>query len=172
MDSQKNWLAVYTKPQREIYAEWNLHRRGMNTFFPKLLLPKTSKRKEKVLPLFPNYIFVQCALSAQGCSTVVWCPGVSRLVSFNGTPAIIDDLTIGLLKNRANADGLIVARCGVQTGQEVSINGGAFIGLLGIIQRPPNARGRVRVLLQLLNRQTSVDVPVEFIKARWLAQQV
>jgi transcription antitermination factor NusG len=169
MDSKTHWVAVYTKPQKEIYAEWNLRLRGMNTFFPKLLLPKTSKRKERVVPLFPNYLFVQCAASSRECSGVVWCPGVSRVVSFNGTPAIIDDLTILVLRNQASADGLIVARSSVQAGQKVSINGGALSGLLGIIERPPNAQGRVRVLLQLLNRQTSVDVPVEFIEASWVA---
>jgi transcription antitermination factor NusG len=32
--------------------------------------------------------------------------------------------------------------------QEVSINGGPFDGLTGIIEEPPNAKGRVRVLLE------------------------
>jgi hypothetical protein len=41
---------------------------------------------------------------------------------------------------------------------------------MGIIQEPPNARGRVKVLLQLLNRETKVDVPVKFVRASWVPQ--
>ena len=50
------------------------------------------------------------------------------------------------------------------------IAGGPFDGLAGIIQEPPNARGRVKVLVELLNRQTNVDVPVQFINASWVTQ--
>ena len=71
---------------------------------------------------------------------------------------------------QTGADEVIASRCNVEVGQEVSIDGGPFDGLVGIIQQPPNARGRVKVLLQLLNRDTNVDVPVEFIKASWVTQ--
>ncbi len=84
-ESEKHWFAVYTKPQKEEYAELNLRLRGIDTFFPKLY-------------------------------------------------------------------------------------GGPFDGLVGIIKEPPNARGRVKVLLQLLNRETNVDVPVQFISATWVTQ--
>jgi transcription antitermination factor NusG len=70
----------------------------------------------------------------------------------------------------AAVDGVIAARCNVDVGQKVSITGGPFDGLVGIIQEPPSARGRVKVLLQLLNRETKVDVPVRFINANWVTQ--
>jgi transcriptional antiterminator RfaH len=100
----------------------------------------------------------------------VWCPGVKRLLSFNGTPAVVDDSIVELLMGLTGTDGVIAARCNVEVGQRVSIEGGPFDGLLGIIQEPPNAKGRVKVLLQLLNRETNVDVPVKFIKASWVTQ--
>ena len=68
------------------------------------------------------------------------------------------------------ANGVIPSRCNVEVGQKVSIEGGPFSGLVGIIQQPPNARGRVKVLLQLLNRETNVDVPVQLISASWVTQ--
>ena len=45
----------------------------------------------------------------------------------------------------------------------VEITSGPFAGLAGIIQEPPDARGRVTVLMDLLNRQVPVEVPVEFV---------
>jgi transcriptional antiterminator RfaH len=169
MDSQKNWLAVYTKPQREIFAQTNLRLRGIETFFPKLALPRTAKRTMRVVALFPSYLFAHCEIG-RDLSSVVWCPGVRRVVSFNGSPAVVDDATVEFLMSQTGADGVIASRCNVEVGQHVSIRGGAFNGLIGIIHQPPSARGRVKVLLQILNRQTHVDVPVEFIKASWIVE--
>ena len=67
------------------------------------------------------------------------------------------------------SDGLIAARCNVKIGQQVSIVGGPFAGLNAIVQEPPNAKGRVKVLLELLNRPTKIDIPIESIKVGWIA---
>jgi transcriptional antiterminator RfaH len=165
----KQWCAVYTKPQREEFAEANLRRRGIETFFPQLSLPKSTKRKKRIVALFPNYLFVFVDFIADQYTSIIWCPGVKRIVSFNGTPAIVDESIIAFLMAQMGADGVISARCNVHIGQQVAIDGGPFDGLVGIIQEPPNARGRVKILLELLNRPTRVDVPVQFIKASWVA---
>jgi transcriptional antiterminator RfaH len=169
-ESEPFWFAVYTKPQKEEYAELNLRLRGVDTFFPKLFLPKSAKRKKQVVALFPNYLFARCEVISEEYGSIVWCPGVKRLVSFNGIPAIIDDSIMEFLMAQTGADGVIAARCNVEVGQKVSIAGGPFDGLVGIIKEPPNAKGRVKVLLQLLNRETNVDVPVQFISASWVTQ--
>jgi transcriptional antiterminator RfaH len=165
----KQWCAVYTKPQREEFAEMNLRLRRVDTFFPKLFLPKSAKRKKQIVALFPNYLFVRLdVFSGEYCS-IIWCPGVNRIVSFNGTPAIVDESIIAFLMGQVGADGVIAARCNIRVGDHAAIVGGPFDGLAGIIQEPPNARGRVKILLQLLNRPTNVDVPVQFIRANWVA---
>jgi transcription elongation factor/antiterminator RfaH len=165
----KHWCAVYTKPQREEFAEVNLHLRGVETFFPKLSLPKSAKRKKPIVPLFPSYLFVCIDIISFEYASVIWCPGVKRMITFNGTPAIVEESIIAFLMGQAGADGVIAARCNVTVGQQVAINGGPFDGLVGIIQEPPNARGRVKILLELLSRPTKVDVPVQFIQANWVA---
>ena len=169
-EPERHWFAVYTKPQKEAYAELNLRLRGIETFFPKLFLPNTEKRKKQIVALFPHYLFVRCKIISGEYGSIVWCPGVKRLVNFNGTPAIIDDSIVDFLMSQTGSDGVIAARCNVEVGQTVSIAGGPFDGLVGIIQEPPNAKGRLKVLLQLLNRQTNVDIPVQSIKAGWVAQ--
>jgi transcriptional antiterminator RfaH len=165
----KHWCVVYTKPQKEEFAEVNLRLRRIDTFFPKLFLPKSAKRKKQIVPLFPNYLFVCVDVVSEEYASIIWCPGVKRMVSFNGTPAIVEESIMAFLMGQAGADGVISARCDVSIGQQVAIEGGPFDGLVGIIQEPPNARGRVKILLQLLNRSTKVDVPVQFIKAKWVA---
>ena len=93
------------------------------------------------------------------------------MVTFNGTPAIVDESIIAFLMTQAGADGVISARCNIRIGQQVAVDGGPFDGLVGIIQEPPNAKGRVKILLELLNRPTKVEVPVQFIKASWVTSK-
>ena len=170
MQRNTHWCVVYTKAQKEDLAEISLRQRGFETFFPKLLLPRSAKRKHHIVSMFPNYIFLRLGALTEDYSPVIWCPGIKRLVTFDGVPATIEDSIMAFLVDQAGQDGLISARCNVQVGQQVAIDGGPFDGLVGIIQEPPNARGRVKVLLQLLNRDTKVDVPVQFINASWVTR--
>ena len=166
---ERHWYVVYTKPQKEDYAELNLRLRGVETFFPKLSLPKPARRKRQIVSLFPNYLFVRFQSFEDEYYSVTCCPGVKRLVSFDSVPAAIDDSIVSILRCQMGSDGLIAARCNVKIGQQVSIVGGPFAGLNAIVQEPPNAKGRVKVLLELLNRPTKIDIPIESIKVGWIA---
>jgi transcription antitermination factor NusG len=46
----------------------------------------------------------------------------------------------------------------------VRITQGPLEGLVGIIESPCSGRGRVRVLMELLRRQTRVEVPQQIIE--------
>jgi len=147
----------------------NLRQRGIPTFLPKLFLPRAAARKKQIVSLFPSYLFVHLNLLSEEHASVGWCPGVKRLLAFEGTPAIVDDSLIQFLMTQADPGGVISSRCNVSVGQQVAIEGGPFDGLVGIIQEPPDARGRVKVLLELLQRPMKVDLPIQFIKASWVA---
>jgi transcriptional antiterminator RfaH len=162
-----HWCVVYTKPQRENLAEMSLQQRGFETFFPKLLLPNSAKRTRRIVAMFPNYVFIRLNDQSYDYSRVNWCPGIKRLVSFDGIPAIIANSTIAFLMDQVGSNGLISACCKVDIGQQVTIDGGPFNGFVGIIQAPPNAKGRIKVLLQLLSRLANVDVPLRFVNVSW-----
>jgi transcriptional antiterminator RfaH len=166
--SPRKWYAVYTKPQKEDYAQLHLQSKGLETYCPRLWLPEASKKRKRKIPLFPNYLFVRFYLLSDEYNYAAWSPGVRRIVSFNGVPATIDDGIISFLMQQANATGLIVARSNLTAGQEVRLTGGPFDGLAGIIQEPPNARGRIKMLLKLLSRTTKVEVPIRFVKGEWV----
>lgn len=163
----RQWYVVYSKPQKEDCAQFHLQRKGLEVFFPRLLLPDTLRKRRQVVPLFPNYLFVRLQVPEE-YHYALWSPGVKSLVSFNGTPAAIDEEIVGFLKQRATPEGLLTGRSNLTVGQEVRITGGPFDGLAGIIQDPPNAKGRVAVLMTLLNRQVKVDVPVRFVEGGWV----
>jgi len=168
LEVQRQWYVVYAKPNREEYAQYQLQRKGIQVFFPRLRLPVASARQRQIIPLFPSYLFVQLSIPTEHAA-VVWCPGVRCLVSFNGTPAPLDEEVVAFLKSQTTDDGIIGAHSNLAVGQEVFITDGPLEGLKGIIQHPPDAKGRVRVLMKLLNRDLSVTVPIVHVQSDWVA---
>jgi transcriptional antiterminator NusG len=112
-------------------------------------------------------LFVRIDLSEE-YYYVLWSPGVKRFIGFNGSPTPLDDDIVDFLMQQASDEGIIPARSNLKVGQKVQISGGPFDGLVGIIEEPPNAKGRVKVLLNLLSRQVKAEVPVEFVRSGWV----
>jgi transcription elongation factor/antiterminator RfaH len=165
---EKEWFVVFSKPHREELAQFHLRLKGLETFFPRLLLPKFSYRSKRIVPLFPNYLFVHVNL-ATDYERVRWAPGVKSFVNFGSSPVPLHDEIAQNLMRQADPDGIIPAQSDLKIGQEVQIRGGPFAGVLGVIQRTPDAKGRVRLLMKLLSRRISVEVPVHLIAGGWVA---
>jgi transcriptional antiterminator RfaH len=164
------WFVVYCKPRKEDFTRLQLAVRGLEVFYPKLRLPEYLEQRRRIVPLFPSYLFVRLD-PLRDFYTVLWAPGVSRFVSgrAQGEPTPVADDVVEFLKRQADQDGILAARADLRAGQHVEITSGPFDGLVGIIQRPPNAKGRVRVLMQLLNhRPVQVDVPAQFVRTAWV----
>jgi transcriptional antiterminator RfaH len=167
-DIQRDWYVVYSKPHKEEHAQFHLRMKGLDVFFPRLDLVRVAEKRKRIIPLFPNYLFVRIHLPTE-FHYVTWSPGVKRLVSFGDRPIPLDDDVVHFLRQQTDNEGLIKARSQLRSGQEVEIRGGPFDGLIAIIQDPPDSRGRVRILLKLLSRQISVKLGVEFIKGEFVA---
>lgn len=162
------WYVVYTKRRKEAFVECQVQHQGIISFFPQLLIPVTSARRAKhhIVPLFPNYLFVRIQESRE-YDCVRWTPGVSYIIGFHGTPAPIDAAVIQFLQQHTSSEGYMTAQSTITVGQETRITEGPLAGLAGVIQNPPNARGRVKVLLSLLGREVSVNIPVHAIAGEW-----
>jgi transcriptional antiterminator RfaH len=163
-----SWYVVYSKPHKEVFAAMQLCRRGIEVFWPQLVLP-TYAQRTRCVSLFPNYLFVKIRLRAR-FHDVLWTPGVTRFVSANGVPASLDESVVTLLRQHGDAEGRIQARPRLQVGQDVEVADGPLAGLRGIIERPPDAKGRVKILMQLLNqRAVSLRVPARLVRITWVA---
>jgi transcription elongation factor/antiterminator RfaH len=169
LHSERHWYVVYSKPHKESSAKYHISAKGLEVFFPRLALPRNTKRANSVIPLFPNYLFVRLNIESEEYGYVSWSPGVNRIVGFNGRPTPIDEEILRFLQSRSDAEGIILAESSLKRGQEVRITGGPMSGLLGIIREPPNAKGRVKVLLTILNRDAAVDLPIDFVETTWIA---
>ncbi|HXG51604.1 MAG TPA: transcription termination/antitermination NusG family protein [candidate division Zixibacteria bacterium] len=165
----RKWYAAFTKPRSEETARCHLDKKGIEVFYPRLFLPIATRSGRRVVSLFPNYLFVRIDVSSEEYSQVVWCRGVKRLVSFGGTPAVVEDSVVNFMREQADPEGLIVARSRLKAGDEVEIARGPLKGLVGILQEPPDTRSRVKVLMEILSRPVQVEVPAECINIGWVA---
>ena len=167
LQSGKKWYVVLTKARSEETAQIHLSTKGIEVFYPKLILP-VSKSGRHIVSLFPNYLFVRFDVSSEYYQ-VVWCRGVKRVVSFGGTPAVVENSVVDFMRDKADARGLIPAKSNLKVGDKVQIANGPFKGLVGIIQEPPDTKSRVRVLMGILSRNVQVEVPAGYIDIGWVA---
>ena len=84
-------------------------------------------------------------------------------MSFQDQPAPVADEVIAFLRQGMGPDGVLSAPSPLVVGHAVEIDEGPFAGLAGIIVRPPDAKGRVQILLELLQRQVKVEVPAHLL---------
>ena len=155
------WYVVAVKLRRERFAAAQLARRGVDVFLPRLRMLGADAR---VRSLFPGYLFVRLVLP-DAWARVAWTPGVRRLVAFEGDAPPLPDDAVAFLRAQGGADGVITARPRpLPVGCRVRVTDGPLAGLAGIIENPPDGRGRLSILMDLLRRQTRVSVDVRCLE--------
>lgn len=157
-----SWYTLYTKPNAEMRVMHALEARGFEVYLP--LLPFQAGKPPE--PLFPCYLFVRCDLSAIGISAFRWIPGLRRLVSFAGRPAILPDTAVELIQAQLRE---IEAQGGLprhhfKIGDEVVIQAGPLAGLRGVFQGPLKPAERVQILIRFLGAANRTEIPVEWLQ--------
>jgi len=156
------WYVVSVKLRRERFAAIELVRRDVEVFLPRLRLAR--RATSFVRPVFPGYLFARLVLP-RDWTRVAWTPGVRCLVTFEGEAPPLPEDAIEFLRAQAGPDGVIVARPRpLPVGHRVRVADGPLAGLVGIIENPPDARGRVSVLMDILRTQTRVSIDVSALE--------
>ena len=158
MTAPIHWLLAYTKPRSEKVAEENLRRQGFECVLPWISVQK--RRRGRWLwidePLFPRYIFVG-AHAEQSWAPVRSTLGVTSLVRFGTQFATVPETLIHDLLNAADEGPEQQLR--FKQGQKVHITGDSFSSIVGIFEML-EGEDRARVLIDLLGRPTTVQVPL------------
>ncbi len=159
------WRRVRALTGREIFAAEQLERQGFRTFLPKQLKTVRHARKVRVAlgAYFPGYLFVELDLAKHRWRSVNGTLGVSHLVGPEDRPTPAPHGVVEALIAAADQRGVITGPP-LQAGQKVRIIAGAFADQLAVIERLDDA-GRVRVLLDIIERQVAVSVTRDFLSA-------
>jgi transcription antitermination factor NusG len=152
-----HWYAVYTTANHEKKVAAELERRSVDFFLPLYHSVRRWKdrRVKLALPLFPGYVFVHLAL--QDRLRVLQTEGVTRLVGFGGSPAVLPDEEIRSLRLGLKGQLHTAPYPLFTSGRRVRVKSGPLEGMQGLVVRRKN-RVRLVVLLESIRRAASVEI--------------
>lgn len=151
------WYAIYTRHQHEKSAAQLLIRKGFEVLLP--LYRSRSRWSDRtqivLLPLFPNYLFVQCDLDSR--VRVLQTAGACWFVSNAGVPTVVPEAEIGMVRRMVGAPVNVQPHSFLDQGDRVRVLRGPMTGFTGILLRVKN-QCRVIVSLELLRKSAAIEI--------------
>lgn len=148
------WYVLQTKPCKEKDVSQLLTLGGFEVFNPQIkeVCYRAGTSFFKTSPLFPNYIFLHADLNDKNNFHLVkYTRGLNKIICAGHTPIALSNEIIETIQHRTTSEGLITKQVGLKTGDKIRVKKGPLKELIGILQKPASADGRVQVLLKLIN---------------------
>jgi transcriptional antiterminator RfaH len=160
-----NWFCLRSQPKHEHIAAAHLKKmEGVEIFLPRVRFQRTTRQGLAWVTeaLFPNYLFARFDWH-HSLRQVQAARGVSGVVHFGQRWPVIAEGIIEDLKLAVGTEELHTIATALQPGDSVEIGEGAMRGLQAVVSRVMPSRERVAVLLEFLGRQTTIEVPANFL---------
>jgi len=157
------WHALHTRHQHEKVVAQALLGKGFEVFLPQYRTVHRWKdrRKELILPLFPNYVFIRGGLERM--LILVTTPGIHSLVSWGGRPANIPPDEIEAVRRLVGSSLPVEPHPFLKCGDRVRIKSGPLAGIEGILVR--KTRGfRLVLSVEMLSKSAAVEVDVAIVE--------
>ena len=159
-----HWYVARTKPLAEYAARDGLRGAGLEVILPCVQTPRPRNGHQDV-PLFPGYLFVRCNLETLSWRRLRWIPHFVGLVKFGDVATWVPDEVITGLVDRVkgiNKEGGL--RSWVRPGDVIRVVLGRGESSAEVVELPKSPQGRVRVLLEFMQRQVYVDIPWRYVQ--------
>ncbi len=167
---EKKWYVVHTYSGYENKAKKSLEERiraeGLEDMFEEILIPteqvvemvkgerRTSKRK-----FLPGYIMVKMEMNDRTWHVVKSTPKVTGFVGGTKRPPPVPEAEVRrVLGQMSEGEEKPKPKMLYQVGDPVRVLSGPFKGMSGTVEEVSSERGRVKVLLSMFNRETSVEL--------------
>jgi transcriptional antiterminator NusG len=158
--SDAPWVALQIRAKMERTVAEHLVYRGYEHFLPLRRRGGAASPPGADTPVFPGYLF--CRYAEGAAATIISTPGVTRIVSFGGKPAWIDEHEIAGLQ-QAIASGLgLVPLASFVAGAPVVITHGPLQGIRGVVVGL-NDRQYLVVSITMLGRSVAVELPASYV---------
>lgn len=153
------WYCLRSQLRHETTAAARLRQEGIEVFLPRIRFKKASARGPVWVTeaLFPGYLFAHFDWQTSQ-RLVRHAPGVSTIVSFGSHVPVVPTGIVAALRQNIGGQELHVIPHEMNPGDVVQIAGGVLHGLSAVVTQVMPSRERVRVLLEFLGRQTTVEV--------------
>jgi len=159
------WYVIQTKPANERRVEAHLSNQEIAVFLPMLETFGDLKGKMilKIKPMFPSYLFARLDIDA-AYYRVKWTRGVNKILGIGSEPIPVSERVIRTLRQRAGENNVVRLDDGLEKGSVVQFTSGPFKDLMGVFDKKMSDGGRVRILLDLIGVEASVQVSRHQIK--------
>ncbi len=165
---EKKWYVIHTYSGYEEAVAKNLKQRvesfGMEEKIFDVIVPKEKKikikdgkRKEIEEKIYPGYVIVQMVVTDDSWYVVRNTPNVSGFVGAGTTPIPLSDSEVNTLKKRMGQEAPRF-KIDVEVGGVVKVTDGPFKDFDGKISEIDRERGKVKVLVNMFGRDTSVEL--------------
>ena len=164
-----SWCVAHTQPLKESVAQQHLLDQGYEVYMPRFKKTVRHARKveDKLVPLFPRYIFVGMDLLSARWRSVNGTRGVSHLLMSNDlNPAKVPTRIIDDLRAQEIGDGIVPVASLVNfvKGEKVRILDGAFTDQMAIFESMDD-KSRVQLLLTFMGREMKMTLPTYAVEA-------
>ncbi len=147
------WYVIQTKPTAEDAVCTHLKNANFETFLPKIqvMVRSSGKSVSRTRVLFPSYVFARFDLNQAGLHHMIkYTRGVRKILGDGDMPVPVPDEMIDIIRDRVDEDGVIEQGLVMKKGDEVRVRSGVFKDLIGILEKPVSASGRVKILLKAM----------------------
>ena len=163
------WCVAHTQPLKEQIAKQHLLDQGYGVYLPQLKKTCRHARKveQKLVPLFPRYIFISMDLGTARWHSINSTRGIAYLLMGNDTtPAYISSAIIDDLKSQETDEGIVTAASLLNfiPGDKVRIVDGVFVDHVATLESLDD-KSRVQLLLKFMGREMRVALPVYSVEA-------
>ncbi|HMT20330.1 MAG TPA: transcription termination/antitermination NusG family protein [Promineifilum sp.] len=157
----EQWYALHTKPHQESRVASRLAELDVETYLP--LVRRVGRlRVRRPVVLFPCYLFAHLDLAHISAAQWQWTPGLRRIVTFDGAPAVIPPAIVDLIRNKVSQmdESDVPTPRLFNPGDPVRITRGPMTDMVALFEQDSTPAERVCVLLTFLGRVCRVEVDV------------
>jgi len=154
------WFCLSTQPKHEHIAAAHLRKLpDVEVFLPRIRFKRPTRKKSVWVTeaLFPGYLFARFDFETS-LRRVQSSAGTRRIVHFGKSFPMIPETVIAELQGILGTTELHTISEHLSPGDAVQISEGTLRGLSAVVSRILPGRERVGVLMELLGRQTMVDL--------------
>jgi len=167
-NGEKRWYIVHTYSGYEERVERSLRQRvkymdAEDKIF-QVVVPKEDEieirggqRRTVTKKMFPGYVLVQMRMDDESWNVVRNTPGITGFVGSGNKPTPIPESQVSTILKQMT-EGSPQVRVGFKKGENVRVVDGPFTDFVGVVDEINTAKGKVKVLLTLFGRETSVEL--------------
>ena len=173
-DDKRQWYAIHTYAGYEEQVADQIRQRieGVDmadkifdTLVPKekMIIIKNGKRKVVEQKIFQGYVLVEMKLTEDAWFIIRNTPGVTGFVGAGTTPTPVSAKEIAKIKKRMGVEEP-KHEIDMQIGEIVNITDGPFKGFDGSVSEIDPVKGKIKVLVSMFGRDTSVELDALQVK--------